>query len=416
MGTKDTPSAVARILFWSAVIFNVAVWIDLVAMLNYWGFYHGATPIQLGVLVMSFSGSMALATAMGSGRIQKRNVLAMMGAALGSGMIMVLHLSVASFAAAIGLILIKGLLIGCFVNGQEVLLRRMTSPQLYEALDKRFEWLVAIVKCAGPLAAGLSVMVWQPQVTVWIAAVTYAVTAIPAAFLSRPARAGEASREEPAQDNGNVQHPGEAPDASVRAYLMSGLIILAAMSFFVTVGDSQLVVLFRDIYQWDNAAIVAYVMAAAGLGTLLVRMRVESSGGQPSFKAISLSSAGLALVFLAVTWAMSRHMDVAWLLGLFFAGGICWQIGFSLYLKKLGQLAAARAKMVQFGTVMALTYILGPLFGGMGVAWLGIGATFLWAGVCILVFGLAASAGYAAILAKLRKSAQRSSHPVKEAK
>lgn len=194
MGTKDTPSAVARILFWSAVIFNVAVWIDLVAMLNYWGFYHGATPIQLGVLVMSFSGSMALATAMGSGRIQKRNVLAMMGAALGTGMIMVLHLSVASFAAAIGLILIKGLLIGCFVNGQEVLLRRMTSPQLYEALDKRFEWLVAIVKCAGPLAAGLSVMVWQPQVTVWIAAVTYAVTAIPAAFLSRPARAGDASR------------------------------------------------------------------------------------------------------------------------------------------------------------------------------------------------------------------------------
>ena len=418
MGKNDAKTMMIRILFWSAVIYNLAVWVDLVSMLNYWGFYYTSTPVQLGVLVMSFSGSMALATALGTGRIQKRNELVMMTAAVGSGVIMLLHLSNQSFMTAILLILLKGVFIGCYVNGQNALLQRMCSPQRYAAIDNRFERFAAIIKFAGPLAAGLSVMLWQPQVTLWIAALIYVIAAIPIVYLFRREEVGVPHSDEPFHEAADELKKNAALDLSTGAYLTLGLIILASMSFFVTIGDSQLVVLFRDIYLWNNAAIVAFVMAAAGVGTFLIRMwfESESSTNTTPFKLLSFSSLGLSLVFLVVTWAMNRQIDVIWFLALFFIGGVCWQIGFSLYLKKMNQMASAGGMMNKFGTVMALTYILGPLFGGAGVAWLGINTTYFLSGLCMLGFCLVVSVIYLSIHVKLRKAEQSPSHSLKAAK
>ncbi|MBN3527353.1 MFS transporter [Paenibacillus apiarius] len=416
MGKKDEKLMAIRILFWSAVVYNVAVWVDLVSMLNYWGFHYASTPVQIGVLVMSFSGSMALATALGTGRIRQRNELVMMTSAASSGVIMALHLFNQSFAIAILLILLKGLFIGTFVNGQNALLQRVCSSQQYAAIDNRFERLAAIIKCAGPLAAGLSVMIWQPQVTVWLAAIIYVIAAVPIVYLFGHKEAGGPYSHEAAHDTADDVKTNAAIDSTAGAYLTVGLIILASMSFFVTVGDSQLVVLFRDIFLWNNAAIVAFVMAAAGLGTLLIRIGSESYNNTAPFKALTFSSLGLSAVFLIVTWAMNRQIGVLWFLVLFFAGGVCWQIGFSFYLKKLNQMDSSGGMTNKFSTVMALTYILGPLFGGAGVAWLGINTTYLLAGICLLGFSLIFSAIYLSIHVKRRRTGQGASHSLNTGK
>ncbi|MDK8182709.1 MFS transporter [Paenibacillus sp. UMB4589-SE434] len=414
MGMQNERFTIIRIVLCAAVVYNVAVWVDLVSMLNYWGFHNTSTPIQLGVLVMSFSGSMALASVLGNGLHHKYYELVMIIAAMTSGIIMVFQLLNQSFTIAILLIILKGGLIGLFINGQTGIWKQMGDPIQYAAVDSQFERLAAIIKFAGPLAAGVCVMIWPPQAALWLAAAVYTAAAAPVVYLLiRYGSARHSHLLQVKEDDGkqlDVEQPAAAPaDWDARIYLILGLIILASMSFFVTVGDSQLVVLFRDIFAWNDASMVAFVMAAAGLGTLLVRTGLESPDTKTPFKALTFSSLGLSAVFLIVTWCMHLQVNVLWFLVLFFAGGVCWQIGFSLYLNKLMRNEPAGKMTIIFGAVMAITYILGPLFGGYGVAWIGVVNTYYISGLCMLGFGLICSVVYLLIHFK-RTKGQSASH------
>lgn len=369
------------ILLVVAMIYHLAIWTDLVATLNYWGFEHSSTSLQLGLIVMAFSGSMALAGALTTGKFQSHYRLILLLSAVVSAICMAAYPAFTSLNTGILLILIKGACIGCFASAQNTMVERLTTSEQFEKVDQLFEWWSAVFKFVGPLLAALLVIQagqLSITITVWI----YAISIVPIFFLPViPKKSQQKSMPEPESK--------AMPSTSVPsiAYAGIGMIVMAAMSFFVTIGDSQLVILFRDVYTWNNAGAVALVMAAAGIGTFIIRLltlskRIEKVG----YYWIGISCIGLASIFFLVTWAMLVHASIIYILLLFMLGGMFWQLGFSLYLNRITGHTAWGAK---FGIVMAITYILGPLFGGVGVKLSSIEQVYGITGICLLGFGVA---------------------------
>lgn len=369
-----------HILLAAAMIYQLAIWIDLVATLNYWGFIHSASPLQLGLIVMGFSGSMALAGALTASRFQSHYRLILSLSAVISALCMAWYPAFTSLNSGIILILIKGACIGCFASAQNTIVERLTTVEQFEKTDQLFEWWSAAFKFIAPLlAAMLIIQVGQLAiiVTVWL----YILSIVPVFFLPMiEKRSVQISKVD-------SNHPVKLINSSTIAYAGLGMAVMAAMSFFVTIGDSQLVILFRDVYTWNNASAVALVMAAAGIGTFVIRLltiskRIEKLG----YYWIGIACIGLAFIFFLVTWAMSVHASIIYILLLFMLGGMFWQLGFSVYLHRI---TGHDAWSIKFGIVMALTYISGPLFGGVGVKLSSIEQVYSLTGICLLGFGLA---------------------------
>ncbi|WP_019909407.1 hypothetical protein [Paenibacillus sp. HW567] len=390
MGKITGLNSSLRLLLVVVLIYNLAIWLDLVTTLNYWGFAQNSTPLGLGVLVMSFSGSMGIAGTLLNGHIRKGYRFMLVIASVGCAVGIAVYPLFSSLATGIIPILLKGGLIGLMAATHNACMERLSEEDEFKKVDNTFEWWAAVMKFAGPLVAVMVVSDKSWAFSIHMSSALYVFAAVAALFLPRII-GEEASAHKESKAEQNLEP----------SYLVLGLVVLGAMSFFVTVGDSQLVVLFRDIYMWTNAVPVALVMASAGIGTFLVRLWKESPNSSSlSIVWVGISCGALAVVFLILTRGIMAEIPLIWLLLLFLVAGGFWQTGFMSFLRKIADNTAFAAT---FGLVMASTYILGPLFGGAGVSMLGIYQVFSIAGLCLLGFAVVFGVVYASRQARSSK-------------
>ncbi|MEF2965232.1 hypothetical protein V3851_05245 [Paenibacillus sp. M1] len=388
MSTMARLTGPMRNLLLVVLIYHLAIWMDLIATLQYWGFDLGADPVELGILVMSFSGSMAFAGALFEGRVRTGQRFILIAAALGGAMCMEVYPLFPSVAFGIIPIIVKGGLIGLMAGAHKACMERLCVHGELAKVDELFEWCAAAMKFAGPLVAVIIIGSGIGVIPVHISSSLYVLAALAALFL--PKLNGEAA---------SIEYPVDTEPRSDSLLLIAGLVALAAMSLFVTVGDSQLVILFRDVYAWNDAVPVALVMAAAGIGTYLVRFW---QADRRSFVWVGISCLALAAAFFVLTGGIQVRMPLIWVLLVFLVAGVFWQAGFTVYLRKISGDEAGSAR---FGIIMAATYISGPLFGGIMVKMIGIQHVYQLAGLSLLGIALAFGIIYAArqtLTAKLK--------------
>lgn len=394
--------------YFSVVTFTtLGPWLILLAGLSLAGFQWEATPIQMGIVVMCFSGPLALFGSMGAGLpwIQSRGIAVGLAASL--ALLSGFMLWIKEFWQLYVLLALLGMLMGLLAAALEELLKKLLMGESYQRAESFRERISEIGRFVGPGLAALLLFLIDDAFLSYLAIALYVLAVLGLFLLRIPALSKEEKEKESPSE---ASHTLSETLRTVLRFpmLWGGLLLVSIASLLVTLGDSQLVILFRGL-GYKTASIIGWVMASSGLGVFVGTFWFNKGKRAHSLKYPSLSTLGLGAIFLTVGFFFYQQWENPWAYVLLFLfGGVCWSLVMHPYFYFVEQhltKALATGVMLLTGIIIISIYTFAPIFGGLAVTEWGIPATFGSCGLALIGFGFLTWSGE--VLWKRRRSTDK---------
>jgi len=375
----------------SATLQSIAPWLILLSVLVLVGFKWQATPLQVGIVVTCFSGSMALSDLLGES-LEKFSPKVSLTVFSIVQVISIYLISVSvHFWQIYILLIVTGLLIGCISAQMNRILKRIISENNDNLADEYDEEIFLLFRFLGPVIGSVLLFMLDVSYILLMPIFLYATALLPMFFISLGSRNVEKTTPNKQEVNEVSISYREIVNYIIKTpEIWIGFLLIISSSFIVSMADSQLVHLFREL-KYQSGEVIGMVMGSSGVGVYIVNVWLRKKETTKNMNNMIIALFGLALIFIFIWLGLYYQFSQSFLyIILFFGGGIFWQLGMHSYMnqiEKVAQGALQERVMIIFGMLVLATYLLAPLLGGISVMSIGITTTFAICGISLTVVG-----------------------------
>ncbi|HET7616783.1 MAG TPA: MFS transporter, partial [Bacillales bacterium] len=174
--------------------------------------------------------------------------------------------------------------------------------------------------------------------------------------------------------------------------LLTGLIVFAVMILVLQLGDSQFVVLLREV-PGDPIHILGWVMAGSGAGVVISSLYLNNKEIRSCLTALTLASSGLGAGYILA--GLCIHLPTLWVSILYPTAGVvfgfCFGMGLIPFNVMAQKLTPSDYTGRVFGTISSVTTlaaVTGMLGGGFLTEWFGVVHTYVISGGLLVLIGV----------------------------
>jgi MFS family permease len=370
--------------------------IALLALLTLFGLEQDASPLEMALVILSLGVPTVVfgpISGVFADKLERKTLMVI------SDLMRALAMVLVVFATATWqiylLLVLKGTFEAVFTPAKNGKLRELVAD---EHMDQAVGISTIIdygCRIVGPAVGGLLVALWDTETAFWINAGGFLLSAL--LLLGVPRRRGAlAPSEHQSEQKADLPFRQQLQEgfAFVRGvpFLKYGTLIFSLVMLVVTLADTQMVVLFREV-PGGSSQLFGAIMGATGLGTLLVAGWLSQRQGKGAATLMGIGSVGVGVAFVACASFVAQHLGgtAIWFPALaLVAGGFAGAIFVPFQSAAQKQVPEALTSRV-FGVINALSTlatIVGPFLGGLLVA--GFGAIPVFEIACggLAVIGL----------------------------
>lgn len=357
----------------------IIIWTFFVFLLFNRGFQENYSPIQLGVVSLLFSGTMALLNGIIPNCIKAGKEKAYLVLALILEMIAcVLLFSTHGFFLILFIVIVEAACYSIITESKKALLERKNQHHSTDFIFKLFRML-------GPVLGGIVILVFPPLMAI-VYILLIGIAGIAITIRVDSVRAERAT----GKVSGEWADRNDEKFKESRTYLSQFLVVVALITFSIQVVDAQLITVFHRV-DAVNALVVGCCIGCSGVGVFVISIFLEKYISKLDYFFVSVLLMGVILTVTGIYIGLPGKVGFFPLIPLFFCGGIFWQTVMTFLENVIKSVRDETIKNHYFqsvGIIILVTYSLGAFSSGFLVQLFTIKNVYVFLGLLLFVVSI----------------------------